>query len=84
MGIDDVEGGLVERQGCAVGGSSRGRLFFLAPWRGVTIAGTSHDPWTSRADVIAPRREDVAQLLADLQAAFPRAAISAALASVSR
>ena len=61
----------------AVGGSSRGRLFFLAPWRGATIAGTSHDPWTSRADVIAPRREDVAQLLADLQAAFPRAAISA-------
>jgi glycerol-3-phosphate dehydrogenase len=61
----------------AVGGSARGRLFFLAPWRGATIAGTSHDPWAARADALAPRREDVAQLLADLQAAFPRAAISA-------
>jgi glycerol-3-phosphate dehydrogenase len=60
----------------AVGGTARGRLFFLAPWRGATIAGTSHDPWASRADVVAPRREDVAQLIADLQAAFPRAAIS--------
>lgn len=61
----------------AVGGSSRGRLFFLAPWRGATIAGTSHDPWTSRADQLAPRREDVAQLLADLNAAFPRAGVTA-------
>jgi glycerol-3-phosphate dehydrogenase len=61
----------------AVGGTSRGRLFFLAPWRGATIAGTSHDPWTSRADQLGPRREDVAQLLADVNAAFPRAGVTA-------
>ncbi len=59
----------------AVGGHARGRLFFMAPWRGATIAGTSHDPWTGAADQLAPRREYVDQLLSDLAAAFPRASI---------
>jgi glycerol-3-phosphate dehydrogenase len=61
----------------AVGGNARGRLFFLAPWRGATIAGTSHDPWTATADQLAPRPEYVAQLLDDLNVAFPRASITA-------
>ncbi len=60
----------------AVGGTARGRLFFLAPWRGATIAGTSHDPWTASADQVSPRREYLQQLLADLGAAFPNAHIS--------
>jgi glycerol-3-phosphate dehydrogenase len=55
----------------AVGGKARGRLFFLAPWHDVTIAGTSHDPWSRRADELTPRRDDVARLLADLNTAFP-------------
>lgn len=55
----------------AVGGKARGRLFFLAPWHGVTIAGTSHDPWSRRADELSPRRDDVVRLLADLNQAFP-------------
>lgn len=59
----------------AVGGTARGRLFFLAPWRGATIAGTSHDPWTGAADHLVPKRELVDQLLADLNRAFPRASI---------
>ena len=59
----------------AVGGTARGRLFFLAPWRGATIAGTSHDPWTASADQLVPRREFVDQLLDDVNAAFPRAAV---------
>ncbi|WP_291982268.1 glycerol-3-phosphate dehydrogenase/oxidase [Luteitalea sp.] len=61
----------------AVGGNARGRLFFLAPWRGATIAGTSHDPWTGTADQLVPRREFVDQLLGDVNAAFPRASIDA-------
>ncbi|BCS33271.1 glycerol-3-phosphate dehydrogenase [Luteitalea sp. TBR-22] len=62
----------------AVGGNARGRLFFLAPWRGATIAGTSHDPWTATAEHLSPRPEYVSQLLADLNVAFPRAGITAA------
>lgn len=61
----------------AVGGTARGRLFFLAPWRGATIAGTSHDPWTSPADQLVARRDYVEQLLADVNAAFPRAVVRA-------
>ena len=54
----------------AVGGTSRGRLFFLAPWHDATIAGTSHDPWTRRGDDVTPRRDDVTRLLDDLNRAF--------------
>lgn len=56
----------------ALASSARGRLFFLAPWRGVTIAGTSHDDFvgTSTDDLASPG--DVAPLLADLNRAFPR------------
>lgn len=59
----------------AIGGTARGRLFFLAPWRGATIAGTSHDPWTGSADQLVPRREYVEQLLNDVNAAFRRVAL---------
>lgn len=55
----------------AVGGKARGRLFFLAPWHDVSIAGTSHDPWSRHADDLVPRRDDVVRLMADLDAAFP-------------
>lgn len=60
----------------AVGGHARGRLFFLAPWRGATIVGTSHDPWSGAVDTLAPRPAHVEQLLADANAAFPRAALT--------
>lgn len=60
----------------AVGGTSRSRLFFLAPWHDTTIAGTSHDPWTRRPEELAPRREDVSRLLDDINRAFPGAALT--------
>jgi glycerol-3-phosphate dehydrogenase len=59
----------------AVGGFARGRLFFLAPWRDVTIAGTSHDPFTGEAHTLRVSEADIARLLADLNAAFPRAGL---------
>jgi glycerol-3-phosphate dehydrogenase len=59
----------------AVGGFARGRLFFLAPWRDVTIAGTSHDPFTGEAHTLQVSEADIARLLADLNAAFPRAGL---------
>ncbi len=57
---------------CALASSARGRLFFLAPWRGFTIAGTSHDdfPGAPTDDVAAPG--DVTPLLEDVNRAFPR------------
>jgi glycerol-3-phosphate dehydrogenase len=55
----------------AVGGLARGRLFFLAPWRDVTIAGTSHDPFLGPASSLTVHETDVDRLLADLNLAFP-------------
>ncbi len=56
---------------CALGGAARGRLFFVAPWRHVTIAGTSHDPFDGRADDLRVTEGQVQALLDDLNIAFP-------------
>lgn len=56
----------------ALAGSARGRLFFLAPWRGVTIAGTSHDGFTGAPTDRLASEGDIAALAADLNLAFPR------------
>jgi glycerol-3-phosphate dehydrogenase len=56
---------------CAVGGLSDGRFFFQVPWRGVTIYGTSHEPYTGAPDAARPGESDVAGLLADVNRAFP-------------
>jgi glycerol-3-phosphate dehydrogenase len=55
----------------AVGGKARGRLFFLAPWGTVTIAGTSHDPWTRGPGAVEVNHDNLARLMADLNEAFP-------------
>lgn len=61
---------------CAVAGSAQGRLFFLAPWRDVTIGGTSHDPFTGTASGLRATRADVTRLLDDLNTAFPGAKLT--------
>jgi glycerol-3-phosphate dehydrogenase len=62
----------------AVGGIARGRLFFVAPWRGVSIAGTSHEPYTGDAETPAVPPADVDTFLRDLATAFPRAGLTRA------
>jgi glycerol-3-phosphate dehydrogenase len=62
----------------AVGGTARGRLFFAAPWRGVTIAGTSHEPYAGSADTPEVPPADVDAFLRDFNAAFPRAGLTRA------
>ena len=56
---------------CAVGGSAQGRLFFLAPWRDVTIGGTSHEPYRGTASALRVTAAEVTRLLDDLNVAFP-------------
>lgn len=58
---------------CAVGGSAQGRLFFLAPWRDVTIGGTSHEPFRGSPSALRVTAADVQRFLDDLNAAFPGA-----------
>ena len=59
----------------AVGGLSDGRFFFRVPWRGVTMFGTSHDPFTGSPDEARPSPADVQRLLDDINRAFPGAPV---------
>lgn len=56
----------------ALAGNAGGRLYFLAPWRGVTVAGTSHGPPTTRTVDSLIDTGDVATLLSEINLAFPR------------
>jgi glycerol-3-phosphate dehydrogenase len=62
----------------AVGGTARGRLFFAAPWRGLTIAGTGHEPYAGGVDAPDVTAADVDTFLRDFNAAFPRAGLERA------
>jgi glycerol-3-phosphate dehydrogenase len=59
----------------AVGGMARGRLLFAAPWRGVTVAGTSHEPYDGDLDAPVVPPADLDTFLSDFNAAFPKAGI---------
>jgi glycerol-3-phosphate dehydrogenase len=61
-------------QGC--GGRAAGRFLFLAPWRHVTLVGTSHDAHDGSADALSVSPRDIEAFLADARAAFPGAALS--------
>ena len=60
----------------AVGGTARGRLFFAAPWRGVTVAGTSHEPYAGDVDAPVVPAADLDAFLRDFNTAFPRAGLT--------
>ena len=55
----------------AVAGSARGRLFFVAPWRGVAIVGTSHDPHVGGAGDLRLDRTEIDRFIGAVREAFP-------------
>ncbi len=55
----------------AVAGSAAGRLFFVAPWRDVAIAGTSHDRYAGGAGALGLDRTEIERFIGELRAAFP-------------
>jgi len=58
----------------AVVGKSR-RLFFFTPWHDRTVVGTSHLPYTGAPDDCRFTEQDVAEFLAELDAAYPSAGL---------
>jgi glycerol-3-phosphate dehydrogenase len=62
----------------ALGGLAGSRFLFVAPWRGVSIVGTSHDPFDGRADSLQIRKADVAAFLCEVTQAFPNANLTPA------
>lgn len=61
----------------ACGGRAAGRFLFLAPWRDVTLVGTSHDVHDGEADTLTVTRQDLETFLADASEAFPNARLAA-------
>ncbi len=62
----------------ALGSLVDSRFLFLVPWRGVTMAGTSHETWAGRPDDSAPTWRDVRTFQAEVARAFPRAGVDTA------
>ncbi len=54
-------------------GSRRGQRLFALPWRGVTLLGTTDDDDAGDPDTVAPREEDVRQLLDQARRQMPSA-----------
>ena len=59
----------------ALGGLAGSRFLFVAPWNGVSIVGTSHDPFDGRADSLRVRENDVSAFLREVNQAFPAAGL---------
>lgn len=63
-------------QGQAVSVAHAGRRFFLTPWRGWDIVGSAHLPFEGDPSDCRVSREEIDQLLADINAAYPGARLS--------
>ncbi len=59
----------------AVGGMAGARFLFAAPWRQVSIVGTSHDPFDGPSDALTASDADVDRFLNDVNDAFPGAGL---------
>jgi len=59
----------------AAGGLVDGRFLFMAPWRDVTVIGTSHDPYAGAPDALSITARDVDAFFAEVTRAFPRAGL---------
>ena len=59
----------------ALGGMAGSRFLFAAPWRDVSIVGTSHDPADHTTGSVRVRASDVSTFLAQINEAFPAAGL---------
>jgi glycerol-3-phosphate dehydrogenase len=50
------------------------RVFFVLPWKGGSLVGTTETPFEGDPDALAPGEEEIDYLLRELQAAFPSTA----------
>ena len=60
----------------ALGGLAGSRFLFAAPWRDVSIVGTSQNPFEGQTDAFRVGETDVAAFLREINRAFPAAGLS--------
>ena len=51
------------------------KTFFITPWRGRSLIGTTHGPYAGDPDALEPSEAEIEALLADLRHAYPAAAL---------
>ena len=56
----------------ALGGPAASRLLFVAPWRGLALVGTSHEPFSGAPDSFVAKRSDIEHFISGVNQAFPR------------
>ena len=56
--------------------SRGGRHFFIIPWRGCSLIGTTNVPFDGRLDEVRVTARDIDDFLADINAALPEARLS--------
>jgi glycerol-3-phosphate dehydrogenase len=55
------------------GGAARSRMLFIAPWRGYSLIGTAHEPYTGHPDADQVAEHAITQFLDDVNSAYPAA-----------
>lgn len=51
------------------------RLYFIAPWRHVSIVGTAHEPYEGDPDDYRVKEKEIADLLSEINRAYPAAGL---------
>lgn len=54
------------------------RLYFIAPWRSVSLAGTAHEPYEGDPDSFRAGEPEIENLMAAVNSAYPAAGLSRA------
>ena len=54
----------------------KGRFFFFVPWRGYTMIGTTYTRYDGSLDQVRATRRDIEELLAEVNAIYPPAALT--------
>jgi len=63
-----------EKSDAVLGQSSR--LYFITPWRGRSVIGTTHEPYQGAADGCVFNEEDVSRFVGEVNAACPALGLS--------
>jgi glycerol-3-phosphate dehydrogenase len=75
LGQEHAFGVVSARASDAVVGKSR-RMFFVTPWRGCSIIGTSHLPYRDDPDACSFTDADIRTFLGEVNAAYPAAGLT--------
>ncbi len=75
-GVHIVLPSLPMKDGVLISHSRDGRVFFLIPWAGRTVIGTTETPWSGSLEDLRVEPEEVAYLLREVRRLFPKLSLS--------